>query len=73
MRKTIREINRRLGLHIFKPGYPTGIGQYMILSSERKAALAALAKAGLEAQLLLGVGHDYNCGGDLHVIRRSVR
>ena len=72
MRSEIARLNRHLGLHIFKPGYPTGRGQYMILDCEREAALAILKDAGFDARPLLGVGHDYNYGGSLYTITREV-
>ena len=69
MRSEIARLNRHLGLHICKPGYPTGRGQYMILDSERKVALAVLNDAGFNAERV-PCGHDYNYNGDLYAITR---
>ena len=52
---------------IFKPGYPTGRREYMILDSHRDSALEYLRELGFKATRC-PCGHDYNYGGDLYYL-----
>lgn len=64
--KATRKMMRSWGAVI--PGYPLGRGEALIRDGEVEQVKAkAKAKAdGFDAKPLLGVGHDYNYGGDLY-------
>ena len=72
--KTVREavtrIREKFGGKVFKPGYPTGRNEYMILSGSghQKAILAALDAMGI-ASTRSPCGHDYNYNGDLYKLK----
>lgn len=65
----ISRIRKEHNVGIFKPGYPTAIDEYMILSKDKKQVLELLSEYGLSAKPLSGVGYDYNYGGSLWKIK----
>ena len=50
---------------VFKPGYPTGRNEYMILDTDRDRTIRRLVDYGLFPSRCC-CGHDYNYGGDLY-------
>ena len=67
----ISRIRKEHNVGIFKPGYPTAIDEYMILSKDKKQVLELLSEYGLSAKALSGVGYDYNYGGSLWKIKAN--
>ena len=75
MREAIKSINASFGGCVFKPGYPTGRGEFMIAacSDVQHAIIAAFAGLGWCCSRV-PCGHDYNYGGDLYkLIKAGVR
>ena len=48
------------------PGYPIGRGEALVKTSSREVVLHNAEDAGFKMTPLVGVGHDYNFGGDLY-------
>jgi hypothetical protein len=68
IREAVQRANAEFPGAVFKPGYPTGRGVYMVLDRDRAKALDLLRRAGVEAKTV-GCGHDWNYGGDLYRLR----
>lgn len=64
----IRELIKTLNLadRVFKPGYPTGRGQYMI-TEPRRDFIAQLEAHGAKVEYV-PCGYDYNYQGMLYTI-----
>lgn len=68
IREAVQRVNAEFPGAVFKPGYPTGRGVYMVLDRDRAEALDLLRRVGVEAKRE-PCGHDYNYGGDLYSLR----
>lgn len=61
---TIRQIVSRFPT-VFKPGYPTGRNEYMILDADRDKTIRQLTDRGIFPNQCC-CGHDYNYKGALY-------
>lgn len=68
IREAVQRVNAEFPGTVFKPGYPSGRGVYMVLDCGRANALDLLRRMGVEAKRE-PCGHDWNYGGDLYRLR----
>lgn len=68
IREAVQRVNAEFPGTVFKPGYPSGRGVYMVLDRDRAKTLDLLRRVGVEAKRE-PCGHDWNYGGDLYRLR----
>lgn len=68
IREAVQRVNAEFPGAVFKPGYPSGRGVYMVLDRDRVKTLDLLRRMGVEAKRE-PCGHDWNYGGDLYRLR----
>lgn len=68
IREAVQRVNAEFPGTVFKPGYPSGRGVYMVLDRDRAKTLDLFRRMGVEAKRE-PCGHDYNYGGDLYRLR----
>jgi len=68
IREAVQRVNVEFPGAVFKPGYLSGRGVYMVLDRDRAKTLDLLRRMGVEAKRE-PCGHDWNCGGDLYRFR----
>lgn len=72
IREAVQRVNAEFSGAVFKPGYPSGRGVYMVLDRDRAKTLDLLRRMCVEAKRE-PCGHDYNYGGDLYRLRPAER
>lgn len=68
IREAVQRVNAEFPGTVFKPGYPSGRGVYMVLDRDRAKTLDLFRRMGVEAKRE-PCGHDWNYGGDLYRLR----
>lgn len=66
--EAVQRVNAEFPGTVFKPGYPSGRGVYMVLDRDRAKTLDLFRRMGVEAKRE-PCGHDWNYGGDLYRLR----